>query len=133
MPVDDRARVERRPGCGITGEQPVNSLGSSPDVRRDVAANVDESSEQIRVHHSKIDRTGPAGGKAHDAPLRLLSRSERRVDLRNDISGQMISRVTARSVDTLGIDGESACGIGKDGHRRITAVCCGARPLFCMA
>jgi hypothetical protein len=48
--------------------------------------------------------------------------AEKFPDLWNDLSGQVLRGISARSVDALGVDGETACGVGEYGDRAVTLV-----------
>ena len=120
---DDRRRIERRPGGGIAPEQARNGLGLVSGVGRQIAGDVHESAEHVRMHHRQVDRARPAHRPPGDAPVRSVGRyAVVRNHERHNIFGEVIGGVSAGAVDTFGVVVERAAGVGEDEHRRVAPV-----------
>ncbi len=123
MPVDDGCRVECRPRVGITAEQSRDGLALGARVGSDIAGDVLECAEFIRVHHRKIDGAGSAHRPACDGPFRpIRADAEVRLHVRNNVLDHVVGRVTACSVDAFGVVVERTTGVDEDQHRGVAVM-----------
>ena len=107
----------------VAAEEAVDGLRFGACVGGDVAVDIHESAEQVRVLHRQVQSARSSGGPAHDAPIGgIVAHPEVVNHVRHDILREVVSRIAARAVDAFGVVVECADGIGEYGHRSVATV-----------
>src|SRR6476620_6074687 len=110
--LDDGPRVEGLPGLFVSAKEAGYSLTLRSGVRSELAVEVDESAELVRMHHGGHQRTRPTRRPANPSPIgRIGARTELRDDKGHDVFDQMIGGVTTRTVHAFGVIAETARGV----------------------